>query len=243
MQLGNSALPDGLRVYAIGDIHGCLAELNELLGLIDADVANHPAPEHRLVFLGDYIDRGPDSSGVLSRLATLASSRDNCVFLKGNHDQYLWKFLVDPVLVSVRHWMAYGGVETVASYGFNYRDPDQLTLLQPVFAKRVPCAHIRFLEQRVPLYNVGDYFFAHAGVDPTRSLYHQHEDDLLWIRGPFLNYGGTLEKVVVHGHTPNPNGPEFVKHRINADTEAYGSGKLTAIVLEGANYRHLQTQP
>ena len=232
--------PEGLRIYAIGDIHGRSDLLEALAARIDADLATAPS-EALTVFLGDYIDRGADSSGVIERLSC-GDFPTPYHTLRGNHEEVVLKFLEEPGVLE--SWRKFGGLETLHSY-----DVDVFDVMRGVgydrardeLAARMPEAHRAFLEETILSVDYGDYFFCHAGVRPDIPLERQSPQDLLWIREEFLRFRGTFEKVVVHGHTPVPE-PEMLPGRINVDTGAFATSILTAVVLEGASRRLLSTK-
>jgi serine/threonine protein phosphatase 1 len=237
-------VPDGSRIYAVGDIHGRLDLLERLLALIEDDAARHPPPERlAVIFLGDYVDRGPASRQVVERLmrgppadGALAGAQWIC--LKGNHEDCMIRFLDD--LDGGPGWAANGGFETVYSYAGTLPDAARANMaaLQSLLAGTLPPEHRRFLA-RLPLYHrEGDYLFVHAGIRPGIPLSAQDPADLLWIRDDFLYARTPPDMVVVHGHTPCPT-PEIRPHRIGIDTKAYMSGHLTALVLDGADRRFL----
>ena len=231
-------MPEGVRIYAIGDIHGRLDLLDDLLTRVEHDHIRQPAEKPILVFLGDYIDRGPDSCGVIERLIE-CSQFGQVQCLKGNHEAFLLKFFQDPSLLS--DWGRYGGLDTLLSYGL--RPPlngwaDAGGELVSELRQAVPERHRDFL-QRLPLsFSCGDYFFVHAGVRPGLALEQQNESDLLWIRQDFLMHKGLHQKIVVHGHTPVLR-PEIMHNRINIDTGAYATGKLTCLILEDDDIQFL----
>jgi serine/threonine protein phosphatase 1 len=235
-----AAVPAGVRVYAIGDIHGRLDCLNELLARIEADSANYAGTKH-LIPLGDYIDRGPDSRGVIDRFIQGVPGFD-VTALMGNHEQQLISLFETPEAGIL--WLTYGGLETLMSYDITLSSsrptPEAVYELQGQLRELFPSSHLDWLRGLQTHTVIGDYFFAHAGVDPHTPLHKQKEGDLLWIRDPFLHYRGTLDKVVVHGHTISDEA-EILAHRIGIDTGAYASGRLTALVLEGEERRLLQT--
>jgi serine/threonine protein phosphatase 1 len=225
-------IADGVRIYAIGDVHGCSSLLEQLLALIEAHVAAFPARRPILVFLGDYIDRGPASSQVIDQLIFLREHRE-VIFLKGNHESYLVEFLGNPALLP--KWFQYGGLDTLRSYGINPRnhfDPKEqgflAAALRLALDKR---GHLEFFDHLKTSFLCEDFFFVHAGVRPGIPLDQQSEEDLLWIREDFLHYGGSLGKIVVHGHTPMLH-PEVCSNRINIDTGAYATGRLTCLMIE-----------
>lgn len=236
---GRARTPDGLRIYAIGDIHGCAGLLDRLTGLIEEDCAAASAVP-QLVFLGDYLDRGPDSLGVIERLLAIAEQRPNAVFLKGNHEAVFLDFLAHPA--EFEDWLHWGGAETLESYGVSrpWRRPAEE--LAEEMRRRMPERHLAFL-RRLELSRVfGDYFFVHAGVRPDIPLDAQDERDLLWIRGDFHHAAAEArpDKVIVHGHQPTKK-PVDAGWRIGVDTGACFSGSLTAVVLEGESRRFLST--
>lgn len=233
-------VPEGLRVYAIGDIHGQTALLDSLHGMIEEDAVTRPAAEIVVVYLGDYVDRGPDSKGVLDRLAVTPSGIRR-VLLKGNHEVMMQRFLADPVATAA--WRDLGGLETLLSYRVDPRramSRAQWGEAAREFAQRVPPEHVALLESMPFSVTLGDYFFCHAGVKPGVPLERQSERDLMWIRDEFLGSDCDFGKVIVHGHTPAP-AVEFRPNRINIDTGAYATGRLTCLVLEGSEQLLLQT--
>lgn len=229
--------PEGERIYAIGDIHGCADALDRLMALICEDEAAG-ALANRLIFLGDYVDRGPDSRGVVERLIAIGKERPGTVFLKGNHEAAMLDFLAAPV--SGGDWLHWGGAETLHSYGVDNvwrRPPEDLAA---ALGARLPRAHLNFLRNLSLSECRGDYFFVHAGVKPGVPLDAQEEDDLLWIREEFHDAPAPArpDKVVVHGHHPVRK-PVDAGWRIDIDTGACYGGKLTAAVLEGEKRRFL----
>ncbi|MFZ5609814.1 MAG: metallophosphoesterase family protein [Pseudomonadota bacterium] len=238
LQAAPAKVPPGLRIYAIGDIHGRDDLLARLLAMIAADAAGwRGALAH--VFIGDYVDRGGQSAAVLDRLIALskAPSWQPC-FLMGNHEQAMLDFLADAP--EAMAWLDYGGRETLASYGVEMPEGWGLAALRQALRAALPPAHLRFLKNLVYSHQAGDYFFCHAGVRPGIALAAQDLDDLLWIREPFLSSGADHGKVVVHGHTIADQ-PVVRANRIGIDTGAYMSGRLTAVVLEGTRQRFLST--
>lgn len=219
-------LPDGVRVYAVGDSHGCADRLAILHLLIAEHAAARPAAQTVIVHLGDYVDRGRDSAAVIARLrrgSPVAGA--TVVNLIGNHEQMMIAAL-DPRAEAdvVTFWLDNGGGPTLESYG---ADPAELESWAAV-----PAEDLAFLRRLRPSFALGGYFFAHAGVRPEVALEEQDIMDLAWIREPFLSWRGRLPAVVVHGHTP-AQGPEVLPHRIGLDTGAVFGGPLTCAVLEG----------
>ena len=224
-------IPDGMRIYAIGDIHGRLDLLDQVLARIDAHLADNPISQPIHVFLGDYVDRGPQSRSVLDRLIE-RSRTHRIIFLKGNHEVLLATFPTDPNVLD--EWGKYGGLETLMSYGLKpsaKRSPSQYPELAAELERVLPQSHRDFLAGLKTHFECGDYFFVHAGVRPTIALHLQSENDLLWIRDDFLKYEKPFGKIIVHGHTPVP-APDIRSNRINIDTGAYATGILTCLMLE-----------
>jgi serine/threonine protein phosphatase 1 len=220
-------LPEGRRVYAIGDVHGCLDRLVALHWRIAADLAARPVRESVLIHVGDYVDRGPDSAGVIWLLAgTVAPPVTRRIDLMGNHELMMLDSLVNDNRQAAEVWMSNGGQATLASYGV------QVPGVQPQdWARAVPQAHLDWMATLDLTHREGDYLFVHAGIRPGRPLRHQTRDDVLWIREPFLSDRETRDFVVVHGHTPVEE-PEIFANRIGIDTGAVMGGKLTCVVLE-----------
>jgi serine/threonine protein phosphatase 1 len=239
-------IADGLALYAIGDIHGRLDLLTALLAQVAADAERHPADQRRqLVFLGDYIDRGTESRGVIDALLRPAWPDFPRIFLMGNHEDAMLEFL-DEQTDGVA-WLTYGGLETLLSYGVAIRrlptTVDSAAELREILRAAVPRGHVDFLRRCALSHAEGDYVFVHAGVRPGRPLEQQDRRDLLWIRDEFLRSPGALPgKVVVHGHTIC-DAPQDLGHRIDIDTGAFVSGRLTCLVLRGAARRFLTTDP
>ncbi len=237
-----AATPADTRVYAIGDIHGQLDQLRSLERAIQADAETAAATRRVLVYLGDYVDRGQDSAGVVAQLAAGPPPGFEAVYLKGNHEALLLDFLADPD--SGVTWLMNGGDTTLASYGIDIDEEPpggeaRLSFLARRFAEALPPAHRRFLEALAVRHAEGDYLFVHAGVRPGVDLESQDPEDLIWIRYPFLQSGADFGKVVVHGHTPGPE-PVERDNRIGIDTGAVYGGRLTALVLDGTERRFLQ---
>lgn len=231
----------GMRVYAVGDIHGRRDLLLRMERRILADLDQETA-EPLVIFLGDYVDRGPDSAGVIEHLS---SSRFGPPFkaLRGNHEDLLLSFLDDPSVLD--RWRGVGGLETLHSYGVDVSEALRgrgYRQAREQFAEKLPASHRRFVEDTVLSHTCGDYFFCHAGVKPHVGLDRQAREDLLWIRDEFLLFEGSFGKVVVHGHSP-VSVPEMRANRINVDTGAFATSHLTAVVLEKAGRRFLSVTP
>lgn len=241
------ATPPGLVVYAIGDVHGRSDLLRILLGRILSEAQGLAASSQLrpvIVGLGDYIDRGPDSRGVLDLLIELGAVKGlECHFLCGNHDQTALDFIDDPA--SGPTWCEFGGREALASYGVrapaSRSDSQAWVQARDAFASALPASHLGFLKALKSHLEIGDYFFAHAGARPGVALQDQSERDLMWIREPFLSDPRPFEKVVVHGHSAG----ELIHadhRRINVDTGAYATHQLTSARLEGTRQSFLYTR-
>jgi serine/threonine protein phosphatase 1 len=235
------SVPAGYRVYAIGDIHGRLDLLEQLLDHIDADEAARAPSDTILVFLGDLVDRGPSSAQVVERVRTLRRPGTRVVHLIGNHEEVLLRLLRGEGEL-VHDWLRFGGAECAKSYGIEVA---ALRSLGPKQAVRllqagIPAEHQAFLHGLVDTIRIGDYLFVHAGVRPGVSLDEQTQADLRWIRDPFLTHDGDHGFVVIHGHTIVEE-VDVCSNRIGIDTGAYRSGVLTAIALEGTERRFVQT--
>jgi serine/threonine protein phosphatase 1 len=227
-------LPDGLRVYAIGDIHGRADLLEALLQQIDVDCTHYPSSRPIVVFLGDYIDRGPASKAVLDLLLGCERTKET-VFLKGNHETFVHRFLSEPTILD--EWRLCGGLETLMSYGLKPSiNPDtaEQAQLAEELARAMPNQHLEFLESLDLSFSCGDFLFVHAGIRPGVPIRKQKEEDLLWIREEFLFYEDRFEKFIVHGHTPVPT-PDIRPNRINIDTGAFATGRLTCIAIEASS--------
>ena len=246
-------LPPGHRVYAIGDVHGCAARLARLHALVEQDRAARPVPHATLLHLGDYVDRGPDSAGVLAMLVRgEAAGADAVVNLRGNHEAMLLAALgaapaadgareapdagdgsgeglqgdVEGVAdAAAEHWLGNGGNATLRSWGIAADTPRR------GWRERIPPAQLALLRGLALHHEAGGYLFVHAGIEPGLPLGAQSAHDLLWMREPFLSWTGTLGAVVVHGHTPART-PELRQHRIGVDTGAVTGGALTCVVLD-----------
>jgi len=235
-------VPDGMRVYAIGDIHGRLDLLDELLASIAADDgARSRGVETHYVFLGDLIDRGPASRGVVERLIAFARERRNVRFLMGNHEQVFLRAMAGDSR-ALRFLIRIGGRETLLSYGISeedYRslDFDELAVLA---ARKVPASHLAFLGGFEKWISLGDYLFVHAGLKPGVALEEQEHADLYWIRDEFLSHRDSFGPTIVHGHSITED-VDVRSNRIGIDTGAFATGRLTAIGLEGGERWFLST--
>lgn len=229
-----------MRLYVIGDIHGRSDLLDSIVDQINRDIETFGDRESVTITLGDYIDRGPDSRGVLDRLARNPFPT-RYVALKGNHEALLEDFLRDPSVAE--QWRRFGGLETLYSYGVRTGD----LMLGRGFDEAahalraaVPEEHRAFFASLKPFVNIGNYFFCHAGIRPDVPLDRQDIKDLLWIRDEFLNSKRDFGKMVVHGHSPN-EWPEVRRNRINIDTGAFATGRLTCLVIDGERSHFLFT--
>jgi serine/threonine protein phosphatase 1 len=220
-----AALPAGQRVYAVGDIHGCLERLQALHALVGEDLAERPAVQPALIHLGDYVDRGPDSAGVVARLADGALPGVPTINLMGNHEHMMLAALASDEREASGLWLANGGADSLRSWGVppSARPRDWLAYL--------PEPHLVFLRALVMQHVAGGYVFVHAGIRPGVPLQRQSPHDLMWIREPFLSFKDPFGTVVVHGHTPRPE-PVVRANRIGIDTGAVMGGALTCLVLE-----------
>jgi serine/threonine protein phosphatase 1 len=228
-----ASLPPGKRVYAVGDVHGCLAQLAALHALVAQDLAARPIAEPELVHLGDLVDRGPDSAGVVDLLSAGPPIAGlPTVNLMGNHEHMMLSALVASDPEPARQWMLNGGEASLRSWGV----PSGTS--PAVWLEQIPTHHRLFLRDLALTHRVGPYLFVHAGVRPGVALSRQVRQDLLWIREPFLSFGGDLGAVVVHGHTPRAD-PELRTNRIGIDTAAVMGGRLTCAVLEADKVRFL----
>ena len=223
-------------IYAIGDIHGQLEMLDEALALIEADGGK----EARIVFLGDYVDRGPDSPGVIDRLIAGQAEGRDWITILGNHDRMFAWFMEevprhDPHLLIGYHWLhdRIGGSDTLANYGITYQERTRLEDLHAEAKQLVPEAHVAFLRGLRPLYETEEIAFVHAGIRPGVSLAEQSENDLVWIRQSFHNHLDPHPKLIVHGHTPVSEAGHY-GNRVNLDTGAGYGRPLTVAVFEGS---------
>lgn len=231
-------LPPGQRVYAVGDVHGRMDLFAALQALIEQDDAAQGPADTTVILLGDLVDRGADSAGVL-RAARDWQQRRKVRILAGNHEEMFLRGREE--LEVFRHFLRHGGKETILSFGV---DPAAFTAAtmeeaQALMVDTVPPADIAFVEGFEDSIAIGDYLFVHAGVQPGVPLADQKTSDLRWIREPFLSHPEPFGAVVVHGHSIREEA-EDKGNRIGIDTGAYMTGKLTALVLEGAGRRYLE---
>ena len=235
------SLPEDTRIYCIGDIHGRDDLLQAIHNKIVLDSVDYSG-DKLVIYLGDYIDRGLQSKAVVDLLLKEPLEGFQSIYLRGNHEQVLLDFLnLDPSIAS--QWFNFGGQSTVLSYGVSIAGipfGDKLKQLQQDLADKIPTDHLSFYTQLKYSFELGDYFFVHAGVKPKVALNRQNAMDMMWIRDEFLNSKFRFEKMIVHGHSV-VGVPEEKANRIAIDTGAYTSGRLTCLVLEGEQRRFLQT--
>jgi serine/threonine protein phosphatase 1 len=226
--------PEGIRLYAIGDVHGRLDLLEAMHERIRADIAARGPADWRIIHLGDYTDRGPSSKDVLDFLIAAGASDSRIISLMGNHDFGLLQFLAEPDPYDL--FATNGGEETARSYGVELQFLPVRALMEghAKLCDAVPEEHVAFLRSLPRSVAFGDFFFCHAGVRPGVKLERQDPHDLIWIRNEFLDHPGLYEKVVVHGHTPSDE-PEVMPNRINLDTGAFYSGVLTCAIIDGVD--------
>ena len=234
---GRAAVPPDHFVVAIGDVHGRLDLVESLWARIDALSRLSAARRRILIFIGDYVDRGGQSRELIDRLLQGFAGFET-VFLKGNHDDTLLQFLVDPMVGDA--WRNFGGFDTLKSYGVTHTPDKPWAQTRGEFAAALPREHLEFFKNLKLHFTVGDYLFVHAGLRPRVPFEEQTETDMLWIREEFLDSPVNFGRIVVHGHTPS-NIPIVRPNRIGIDTGAYMTDNLTALVLEGKTLRFLST--
>jgi serine/threonine protein phosphatase 1 len=230
-----ATLPAGQRVYAVGDVHGCIDRLAALHELIAEDIASRPAEHTVLVHLGDYVDRGTDSAQVVDWLINSPPvPADEIVNLMGNHEHMMLSALAGVDKEAASLWLTNGGADSLLSWGIS-------RLVPPAeWAALIPRPHLIFLRDLAFSHPVGPYLFVHAGIRPGVALERQSRHDMLWIREPFLSSRANHGAVIVHGHTPKRQ-PIVQPNRIAIDTGAVLGGALTCVVLEEDKLAFLQT--
>jgi serine/threonine protein phosphatase 1 len=233
--------PGGMLVYAIGDIHGRSDLLREAQRLIDRDRARRGGKDTAVeVYIGDYVDRGPDSKGVLDLLIARSASA-SIITLRGNHEIAMESFLRG--LLPFEDWRALGGLETVLSYGVDARGLlAQGGVGRRDLAMKMPVAHFRFLASLNVAYRLGQYCFVHAGLRPGVAIEQQSTNDLVSIRDEFLNFSGDFGAIVVHGHNPVED-VDFRPNRINIDTGAYATSRLSVTRIDAGGVSLLNPTP
>lgn len=226
-----AAVPEGQRVYAVGDIHGRRDLFEQLIARIEADDAARSAAETTIILLGDLIDRGPDSAGVVDAARSWAERR-RVRAIAGNHEEMLLKSFGQ--LETLRHYLRYGGRETVLSYPISRSLYERMSHqeLQAFLPELIPAEHIAYFEGMEDRIAIGDYLFVHAGIRPGIPIEDQKVSDTRWIRETFIDDSRDHGVVVVHGHTISGQ-VEEKPNRIGIDTGAFMSGRLTALGLEG----------
>lgn len=235
-------VPAGERIYVIGDIHGRADLLRQLHEMIADDAARRGWARNQLIYLGDYIDRGPDSREVMALAMSDSPNGFSKLHLRGNHEAMLLQFLDSPNQGAT--WLNFGGDAVLREYGIaapsEFSPPAQLAYAATLLVEALQPQELAFLRGLKPFHRAGGYFFTHAGVRPGVPLDRQLEQDLVWIRAPFLNYNNDFGAIVVHGHTIC-NEVEIKSNRIGIDTGAHATGRLTCLVLEANKRFFLQT--
>ena len=231
------------RLYVIGDVHGRLDLMNQLIAMVEEDSRAHPSKKKVLIFLGDYIDRGLDSRGVMERLIGGFGPAFETVFIRGNHDDMFLQFMKGHIEIGPS-WLSLGGAAALASYGINSLSgvggKGKLETLYKDVCAKMPDSHIAFASKTVMSATFGDYHFVHAGIRPRIALEKQNPVDQMCIRGDFLFSEEDFGKIIVHGHTIRPE-PEIKRNRIGIDTGAFATGCLTCLVLDGTARKFLST--
>jgi len=228
-------LPPGQRVYAVGDVHGCMDRLAALHEMIAEDIAERPAARTTLVHLGDYVDRGTDSAQVIDWLINRPPvPADTIINLMGNHEQMMLAAVAGADAEAASLWLTNGGADSLLSWGVSRSVPPA------EWASRIPLQHLIFLRDLTICHRVGPYLFVHAGIQPGVPLDRQTRHDMIWIREPFLSSRADHGAVIVHGHTPKRQ-PLVQPNRIAIDTGAVLGGALTCLVLEGDKLAFLQS--
>lgn len=238
--------PDGLRLYAIGDVHGRQDLLAAMHRRIASELEYASGSDWRIVHLGDYVDRGPDSKSVIDFLIEARKRDPRNIMLAGNHDIGMLEFLADAEPDGL--FMNYGGIQTAQSYGVDlvrdahwYGKAGIVARGHAALVKAVPRNHVDFLQSLTFSVSFGDFFFCHAGIRPGVPLDRQNQQDLIWIRDAFHDHQELFSKVIVHGHTPVPEA-EVKANRVNVDTLAWKSGMLSALAINGGDKQIIDVQ-
>ncbi len=237
----DAAAPEGVRLYAIGDVHGCRDLLAAMFEKMDDEIARDGVTDWRIILLGDYCDRGPDTRGVIDLILERQAADSRLITLAGNHDDGIVEFLQTAGGDSL--FTDCGGDATALSYGvvLDTRTPGTLRIARDGLAAAMPEMHLAFFSGLPSSAAFGDFFFCHAGIRPGIPLAEQSRRDLVWIRNAFLDFEALHPKVIVHGHTP-ARAPEVLANRVNVDTGAVFSGRLTALVVDGRDKRLIHTE-
>ena len=225
-----------MNIFVIGDIHGCLNQLISIHNKI-FNYANYKKEEDLLVYLGDYIDRGPKSKQVVDQILNLKNEGIKTTFLMGNHEEFMWDFLFNEIN-NLKNWLNFGADKTFKSYGIevvefvkeSFEDHN-IEKLRKILIEKLGHSHLNFFSNLKLTFSVAQYLFVHAGIDPKKNLSDQSKKDYLWSRSNnFFHKDFKAEKIIVHGHTPEKNVINF-PYRINIDTGCYFSGKLSCVCL------------
>ncbi len=232
--------PEGLRLYAVGDVHGRADLLEDIHGMIRADAKTAADCKKTIIYLGDYIDRGEMSFEVIETLISNPLDGFNTVHLKGNHEYMMLDFLAPDGQLERWDWLINGGKQTLLSYGLDPSTIADLGKTREMLENAMPESHKKFFANLALCHIEGDYLFVHAGIKPGTDIEDQSEDAMLWIRGEFLNCPDDFGKTVVHGHSVRPV-PDIRTNRIGIDTGACYTGHLTCLVAEGGNFHFLHT--
>lgn len=231
--------PEGMRLYAIGDVHGRLDLLASMHRAIAAEIERDRPADWRIVHLGDYVDRGPESSGVLDFLVAARERDARIVCLAGNHELGFLEFLDRPSENSL--FVRYGGIETARSYGIDLLS-GPIELGRRALIAALPATHAGFLRSLALSFEAGDFYLCHAGIRPGVPVDRQEAHDLVWIRDEFLTCEALHPKVIVHGHTPGMQA-DIRPNRVNLDSYAWSTGRLSALAVEGRRKRLLTATP
>ncbi len=239
IHFSEAATPPGMRIYAVGDIHGRYDLLTEMHRRIMAEILRDRPDDWRIIYLGDYIDRGPASRQVLNFLSGSIATEPRVMAIAGNHDIGFLAFLDQPQASGI--FANYGGDATARSYGvdIDFSSREGLMRGHAELVKAVPEEHKHLLHTLKLSVTLGDFFFSHAGIRPGVPLEEQSSGDLVWIRECFRDYRELHPKLIVHGHTPVP-APEIMPNRVNLDTGAYYTGRLTGMMFEGKQKRLME---
>ena len=229
-----------MNIFAIGDIHGCLKQLVTL----QDKIFNYPQynkEEDSLLYLGDYIDRGPSSKDVVNHILQLQTEGIKSIFLMGNHEQFMIDFLFNKIN-NLSNWIINGADQTFKSYDLEVAEfikdgfeDDNIDKLRDIFLSKLTKENVYFFKNLKLTYTMGDYLFVHAGINPEKSLSEQNKMDFLWSRSDkFFDKNFEFEKIIVHGHSPEKEVVNF-PYRINVDTGSFFSGKLSCVCLNDNN--------